>query len=494
MFMRITTAALLVLMSTASFAKSANEYFSDGIAAFKQHRFNDAISHFKLAKNAGVKGTHLEYNMGVTYYKLEKYELAKKSFLVVAVDTKYQQVAHYNLGLVARRLKNYTNALVWFKKASASNDQKAISKLADNMIKKVSPKVSSSAIQRMAAKASSSSVKGENSLMPNNADLYSGLKNSISRKSSNQAVASSYNDPATSNDEISRGSADEVEIIRAPRKETGKKGKIRGGLQIAIGNDDNIDSVANDGVTQISDSYVEAFGYISIPITKDWKILGNFYRANFNDSDEDYTSITAGVKYSTKIGSWGISPKITHTKSSLSSEDYQSINHYSVTGTNKLGAGKWLVLRYRYSDISADNTRFSYEEGDRHQFRVDYYTRLAFAKLRVRYQHETNDRDDDTSSTNASPTRNELRIRLKRKFAERWTWATEVSFRSSDYGTDSINRDRKDDRSRVSLGLDRKMNKRWKVGTIYKYTDNDSNFDTYTYDKRDFQIYSLWTF
>lgn len=517
MISRLTALLMILIVPLTSMAESAKQSFKKGIAAFKQTRFNDALNYFEKAQASGISGPYIQYNLGSTYYKLGKYEQAQKAFLMVANHEDFRQVAYYNLGLTARRLKNYKQAVEWFNKAQSEQDgQIEITNLAAKMLLKVNEEMAVSSVKNISAvSAKSNSVvsatskenrssQGQNTLLPaNSASIYAGIQDKIGAKANSQRV-NSYNDPASNyveSGEISRGSADEVEVVRLPETSTGKKGKITGGFQIAIGIDDNIEAVATEGTTGIEDQYLEMLGFVSIPLSADWKILGSAYSGMFTDSDDDYRSLSAGIEYSHKLNGWTIKPNVTVSNSYLASQDYQTTADFMVTGQKKLGAGKWLTLRYRYSDISSNNSIYDYEEGSRSQLRADYYTRVPVGKLRLRYEYETNDRDDVGSSTNASPTRHTFRGRLARKVTDKWNASGELEWRTSEYDIDSIGRVREDDRFRVRFDVNRSMNKKWSVGLLYVYTDNDSNInentsdtDDFSYARNDVQIYSFWRF
>lgn len=521
MLTRIAVLCMIAIVPLTTLAQSADDYFKQGTAAFKQSHYKSAVVYFKKAGQAGMSSPVLDHNLGSSYYKLKQYELAKKSFLQVAKHKQFRQIAHYNLGLVARRLKNYRQALHWFKKAiQEQHSQQAITDLAANMIKKVNREIGSGSATQISANTNpnKNTIKtnesaSENSLMPiNDGGLYSGIKDSINNNNSSQLRVNSYTDSnsyaSTTTEEASRGTVSEADDLETPRKEPTKKGKMQGGLQIAAGVDGNVDIIVDEGASGIEDQYLQMFGYVRVPLSAKWKALGNFYSANYSDSDEDLTVITAGIQYTHKLYGWSIMPNINFTSSTLKSEDYQNIVDFKLTGQKKLGSGKRLKAHYRYSDISAENPLYLYEAGSKNQLRVEYHTRLLWGKLRLRYDYETNDRDDAGEIKNASPTRHTFRARLKHNFTRNWSASGELQWRTSEYEPDAFIVDeqvsprlREDDRLRVKLDLKRAITKKWSMGLLYVYTDNDSNLnnaeehgDDYSYEKNDIQIYSFWRF
>ncbi len=442
----ILSVTLMALQPVFSQAEDSSA-FVKGIEAFRKGSYDDAVFYFKKAKESGVTGSNIEFNLAVSYYKLEKYELAKEGFLMAAKQEKYRQLAYYNLGLVADKQNNTNEAIRWYQKASALRSDSKIASLAKSKISKLSLTDKAPPQQNLLAardKYKTSSATGR----------------------------------------------------------SGRERKINGGVTLAVGNDDNIllaDGNAEEGqASNLDGNYWEVFGYLNIPLGQNWTLNANTYWQDYDiDPDtQDFNNVSIGIKYRTQLGGWWFSPSVHYVDSNLGSNDYQQIWDYKLRFSRSLGHGRWMIFRYRYSDIESEAPYQSFT-GDRHQFRVEYKTKLAFGKLRLRYELETNDRQNRPTS-NSSPTRHTIRARLKRPLSDRWNLATEVGFRTSDYDTPSaLTQARQDDRFRFRLDINRDMSKTWKLGVLYVYTDNDSNGAngvSYSYTKNDIQFYSSWTF
>jgi len=116
---------------------NANAYFVDGIKAFRSGDYHEAQIHFEKARSAGLDSVALDYNQGVSYYKLGRYPLAGRAFQRVTRDKAMAPLAYYNLGRVYVRLKDPEQARYWLLKAGAANNAK-LKALADIQLKRIS--------------------------------------------------------------------------------------------------------------------------------------------------------------------------------------------------------------------------------------------------------------------------------------------------------------------------------------------------------------------
>ncbi len=110
--------------------------WANGNAAFKQGDYTAALGFFEAARDSGVTGPAVHYNIAVCQYELQRYEDAGESFAFIGREFPGMAgLAEYNLGLVAQRLGDPADATEHFLRAyrlSADND--TIRALASNQL------------------------------------------------------------------------------------------------------------------------------------------------------------------------------------------------------------------------------------------------------------------------------------------------------------------------------------------------------------------------
>jgi hypothetical protein len=132
--------ALVVLC--AAFAARADDW-ADGKAAFERGDYAAALDYFEAARDAGVSGAAVHYNIAVCQYELERYAAAGETFAYIAsAFPRMAGLAEYNLGLVSRRLGDTTAASEHFLAAyRLSSDNETIRVLASNQLAEIEPDV-----------------------------------------------------------------------------------------------------------------------------------------------------------------------------------------------------------------------------------------------------------------------------------------------------------------------------------------------------------------
>jgi len=259
-----------------------------------------------------------------------------------------------------------------------------------------------------------------------------------------------------------------------------------GGLILAYGNDSNVLLLSDTSPSQKSDSYFETYLYGKIRFANAYHIGGSWYQRDYSDIDGgDYNELRLDGNYLFSVNAWKLEPGIALSESSLNTRDYLEIYDLQLKAKRNYNSDR-LTLRYRYSDISARDNIYSYLEGNRHQARVEYFTKSAAGYLRYRYQLEINDRTDRVTKS-YSPTRHDVRLRFKKKLAKSWTMKLEGQYRLSDYPAAS-GVSRSDKRLRAISQIDYKINKQWVVAGKVAYTDNNSNLNSEDFSRTDWQL------
>jgi len=115
-------------------AGDALDTYHRGGKAFNAGHYDTALQAFLEARRQGMKQSSLDYNLGVTYYKLTRFAEARKAFLAAARTSKMAPLAHYNLGLVALKQQQRNAARRWFQRTLAESDNPRLRHLADAML------------------------------------------------------------------------------------------------------------------------------------------------------------------------------------------------------------------------------------------------------------------------------------------------------------------------------------------------------------------------
>lgn len=143
---RVLLFSVLLAFGNGAFAATGNDWDS-GSQAFENGDYAAALVFFELARDKGLEGPAVHYNIAVSQFKLGRYDAAGRTFsLIVHQFPKMRGLAEYNLGLVARRLGDRNEARVHFLAAYAlSPDNRTIRVLASRRLRELEPDVRSAA-------------------------------------------------------------------------------------------------------------------------------------------------------------------------------------------------------------------------------------------------------------------------------------------------------------------------------------------------------------
>ena len=119
-------AALLLVASTGGVAADPDTAWASGSEAFAAGRFDEALRHFEDARDSGLGGPAVHYNIAVSQYSMGDYGAARRTFQLIARQyPSMRGLAEYNVGLTERRLGNPDAAQRQFIAAYRhSNDEK----------------------------------------------------------------------------------------------------------------------------------------------------------------------------------------------------------------------------------------------------------------------------------------------------------------------------------------------------------------------------------
>ncbi len=110
--------------------------FAAGTAAYGAQDYLRALSHFQAAREAGVEGAAVHYNIAVCHYRLGDYEAAEAEFSLIAQRyAGMRALAEYNLGLVAQRRGEDQAAQRHFRQALENSEDEKIQRLAAEQLR-----------------------------------------------------------------------------------------------------------------------------------------------------------------------------------------------------------------------------------------------------------------------------------------------------------------------------------------------------------------------
>lgn len=141
---RVSAVAIMLLVLATATAAPPGDWEA-GKRAFESGDYVSALESFEAARDAGLEGAAVHYNIAVSQYKLGRYPQAAKTFSLLA--DRYPAMhglAEYNLGLVSRRLGERAAARRHFLRAyELSPDDPKIRILASQRLRELEPELRS---------------------------------------------------------------------------------------------------------------------------------------------------------------------------------------------------------------------------------------------------------------------------------------------------------------------------------------------------------------
>lgn len=121
-------------------AQDADALFLAGSTAFEEGDYLRALAFFQDARDAGIEGPAIHYNIGVCEYRLGDYAGAETAFRTVADEyPAMRALALYNLGLVRVRQDRDADARELFEQARRESNDPKIAQLAEAMLRRTAP-------------------------------------------------------------------------------------------------------------------------------------------------------------------------------------------------------------------------------------------------------------------------------------------------------------------------------------------------------------------
>jgi tetratricopeptide (TPR) repeat protein len=131
-------AIVLLVASTGGVAAEPDMSWESGRAAFEAEQYDEALHHFEEARDGGMRGPAVHYNIAVCQYSLGDYRAARDTFRLIASQfPSMRGLAEYNIGLAERRLGNSAAAERQFVAAYRNSDDEKVRALAASQLTEV---------------------------------------------------------------------------------------------------------------------------------------------------------------------------------------------------------------------------------------------------------------------------------------------------------------------------------------------------------------------
>lgn len=127
---RYVFTALICIFSSGLHATAATDY-ELGVASYKAGDNASAVTYFESAMKQGMDSVALKYNLASSYYKVGKYEDAKKYFKLLNKIVEMRDIAEYHLGVIAINEKDRAQARRYFSSVVNSDKDKKLVKLSN---------------------------------------------------------------------------------------------------------------------------------------------------------------------------------------------------------------------------------------------------------------------------------------------------------------------------------------------------------------------------
>jgi tetratricopeptide (TPR) repeat protein len=425
-------------------ADPKQDYFDAGVQAAKNGNYPVALQHFKNAEKSGLDTPALQYNLAVSYYKLGQYETARKLFSRLTDIATFEQLAYFNLGLIANKQKDEAAAIRWFQRAYRDVSSKKVRMLAKEALSRLG--VSARKTRRL------------------NPDWIGFVSSSLAHDSN----------VALLNDDLV-GVADQSDTAVDISSYASRwlKGGMRGGVRMSLGASlQKYSKLSQYDYSQLSARVMR------YDVLGDWKMrIGGSWNEIYFDGREYQRIVGADVR----------------GRKNLSGKNQLRMRYKlnRIQATNAL---------YDYLDGWRQQFRVGLQQhaGNDH---LRYYYQLELNNRKDRESTAA-----DRPFTSYSPTRHTLRATGWWELSKQWQLRLDARFRYSRYNDDNErlinsilqNERREDSQIRLSARVNRELGRHWDVFAQFMATRNDSTIDSVlesrSYDRSVVKLGVSWFF
>lgn len=423
---------LLCLFGLSALAQ--NNAMTQGINAFNEGNYEQALAFFQAVEAEGNTSASLQYNLAVTLYRLGRYDQARNRFMPLADDPEWEALVLYNFGLIADAMGDRDEAVDYFSRAARQQRE---------------PKIQAAAQRKLDA------FRAEAADRRVSRDDASERTPGVSLVS--VAVGSDSNASTLSDEFVQHSSAREdvfTELL---------------------------------GYTQ---------GYLSGRRRDGIRLYGLLFNRRFRDFDNlDSLVYGGGLVWEKPVAGFDLESELRLVSTRLDGEKVADEARLKLGAGKQLSIGR-LESEFFFSRFSAGDG-FEQVEGSRQRLDLSWQKSFTDLTWAARYRYETNNRDDLSRPNGAyssySPTRNRLLGELDWQFAEHWSAGLSYEYIDDEY--DGINRLRDADGTVREQQRERRIDqfqaelvwrpaRSWQLSLNAENTEADDVYALYTYDKQ----------
>jgi len=418
---RLLGAALVLVMmvSGVEAQDAAEERFRSGIEAFREQRYQDALEHFRHARDLGLDSAALHYNTGVSYYRLGRLDRAAEAFRRAARFTGSRALAYYNLGRIAQRRDDGPAARRWYRRSHELADTDELRTLSERRLAEVAP----------------SPPPPPASLA--HLELSSGFDGNVLL-------------------------ANDTEVVRANE----------------------------------ADPFAEAGAYVDRVLTgsRDAGLRAQgrvVARRHLELDDFDFTDATAGLRFAQPLGGWQAELGADASVVTFGGNRFETVGELIARAERSLPAGRLLSLRLSSAWIDG-GSQFDFLDGTRRGLALRLHSPESSPRWTVDYELEINDRDDLTRNGNFfsfSPTHHLISVSGTWSLGRAYSVTAEAGYRLSRFAdpeqraASGLEERRFDRRPELRVDLRRRFAEHWMIKLGVAHQRNDSDLREFDYDR-----------
>lgn len=424
---------LLVTMPLA--AAQGRETAEQGLIAFKNGEYRQALDYFLQAEQAGNNSESLQYNIAVSLYRLKRYRESEARFKAMIEQPKWQPLAHYNLGLLAEAKGDIETAKKWFSLGAAQQQYEKLRILSNQKLEELTVKT---------------------------APVPAGKKDAV----------------------LTRGRRNWMALFNLSMGNDSNASSLAGEL---------VENRSN-----AKDSYSEWLAYAQTYLNgkagEGLKLYGMGFSRQYSDFDHLNSQVTGlGLAREFPWEAFKVEGGVRLTHVRVDSKQLAN-QLQGKLGLSRVTDAGVFSLAYLPSRFFASNA-YQQIDGWQHCLEAGWTRQFDVLTFKARYRLESNDRDDlrrNGSFASYSPDRSGLKAQLDWKVDASFELGFSLERIRSNYDDENRLRDtdgqikqasRSTEQVKLSAELRYRWNKRWRAKGEYEYVDTEDNFDLYTYDK-----------
>lgn len=260
------------------------------------------------------------------------------------------------------------------------------------------------------------------------------------------------------------------------------------------GNDDNValrDETGLPAGTTAESPIIDGFLSVSGPVTAGGRLNAEAgaYFVRYADADAfNQSELRGGLAYEWHLSGWRAELGALVSTSRLGGDAFDRKAGFRGRLVRQLTPATVVDLRYQYDDIADANPIYAGIDGSRQRLDLRYRWKLDKHRIQLRYQHESNDRQDP----GVSPRRNNLGIEYRNVPSAGFGFEIGVERRRSDYN--ELAAPRSEDLTNVRGALTCAFPSGWLAQFEVLHSNNDSSDASFTYGRNRVTLGAIYIF